>query len=73
MLLPIAVVSHDLCMGTLMCRRAAPRGFHLNADGQAEYQGEGSATLAELREAVDSCPMGAISLVEPERPDQTTG
>lgn len=60
---PIAEVAHDLCAGVSMCKQAAPRAFRLNAGGQAEFQGPGTATLEELEEAALSCPMAAISVI----------
>ncbi len=58
-----AEVSHEHCMGVSMCLQAAPRAFKINANGQSVFQGPGTATLDELRDAVDSCPMGAIRII----------
>jgi ferredoxin len=60
---PRATVHHDRCMGVSMCVQAAPRAFRLNPQGQAEFQGPGTATLEELEDAADSCPMSAITVV----------
>lgn len=62
--LPRAEVNHDRCMGTSMCMHAAPRAFHLNSDGQAEFHDGAPVTLAELHEAATSCPMAAITVIE---------
>ena len=59
-------VSHDACAGVSMCTQVAPRAFRLNGNGQSEYQGAGTASLEELREAADSCPMSAIKVAAEE-------
>lgn len=59
-------VSHDECIGVAMCTQTAPRAFRLNENGQSVYQGEGTASLEELREAATSCPMSAIKVIEEE-------
>jgi ferredoxin len=60
--LPIAEVSHERCMGTSMCTQSAPRAFRLNENGQAVFQGPGTATPEELEEAAFACPMAAITV-----------
>ena len=61
---PIAIVSHDHCMGVSMCLQMAKRAFRLNENGQSEFLGPGTATLDELQDAADACPMAAISVLE---------
>ena len=59
---PYAKVDPARCMGVSMCVFAAPAAFKLNADGQSEFQGAGTASAEELQDAADSCPMAAITI-----------
>ena len=61
---PRVEISHDLCAGVSMCMQAAPRAFRLNQDGQAVFQGPGTASRAELEDAAFSCPMAAIRVID---------
>lgn len=56
-------VSHADCMGVATCIQAAPRAFRLDENGQAVFQGPGTASLGELHEAAASCPMSAIKVI----------
>jgi ferredoxin len=58
-----AHVDHDRCVGVGMCRVHAPNAFRFDANRLAVFDPRGSWSAAELREAVDACPMSAISLV----------
>lgn len=59
-----AEVSHELCTGTGECIRAAPHAFRYNKERLSIFK-DGSAgwTLDQLREAADSCPMSAITII----------
>lgn len=59
---PAAKVSHDKCVGVGICAQLLPTAFTLNAVGLSEFQPDGNATREELSEAVDACPMSAITL-----------
>lgn len=66
---PRAYVDHALCVGVGECIRVAPRAFRYNKERLAIFKGEGEGyDRAQLQEAVDSCPMQSIAIVEDERP-----
>jgi ferredoxin len=58
-----AFVDHDRCVGVGMCRVHAPEAFRFDENRLAVFDPRGSWSGAQLREAVDGCPMSAISLV----------
>jgi ferredoxin len=58
------VVDQDMCTGCGLCPDIAPGTFDMNDDGLAEVvdpQGDDEDTI---QEAIDSCPVGAISWEE---------
>lgn len=57
-------VSHDLCVGTSMCVQIAPGAFRLDSEGLSEFEEAGEWDVEDVLEAVDSCPMSAIRVVE---------
>jgi len=59
-------VSHDLCAGVAMCIQMAPGAFSLDDLGQSVFQPDSERTMKEIQQAADSCPMGAITIVESE-------
>ena len=58
-----AVVDHDLCAGVAQCLQSAPAGFELDESGMSVFTPAGAWTLAQLNEAADLCPMGAIRIL----------
>lgn len=62
------VVDFDVCTSNALCMGIAPEVFEVRDDGFLYVLDEHPpASLNEkLREAVNSCPTGAISLVEDE-------
>jgi ferredoxin len=60
-----AEVSHDLCVGSAMCLSLAPGAFRLDVNGLSIFE-SGRWDPAQLRDAADGCPMGAITLVDVE-------
>jgi ferredoxin len=48
------------CVGSTWCTTIAARTFVMGADGKAHVGDVGDATLQELQEAEDSCPVSAI-------------
>ena len=64
-----AQVSHNHCVGAGMCVYHAPEAFRFNQERLAEFMPDGAWTAAEVREAIDSCPMSAISLIDDEADD----
>lgn len=55
------VVSHDLCIGCGTCEGLCPETFKL-VDGKSTVVEGGACSEEKLQEAVQSCPVGAISL-----------
>ncbi len=56
------VVDHDLCVGAGMCVATYPALFRIDDTGHSNYVGERLDEAAAL-EAVELCPMSAITLV----------
>ncbi len=54
-----AFVDQDACIGCGMCEGICPAVFRMNDDGKAEAYAEGDD--AAVQEAIDGCPVGAIS------------
>jgi ferredoxin len=57
-------IAEDVCIGSAMCVRVAPRVFEIGEDGVARVKDDVSATAAELSKAIDICPTGALTVVE---------
>lgn len=52
---------NESCIGCGMCNSICDEVFEMNADGLAEATGVVTAeNEASVREAMDSCPVGAI-------------
>ena len=49
-------VDQELCIGCGMCESLSPEAFRMNDEGKAEAYAE-----AGSGEALESCPVGAIS------------
>jgi ferredoxin len=58
-----ARVDHQLCLGVGMCRVHAPNAFRFNDERLSVFDPHGEWSEEELREAVDGCPMSAISVL----------
>lgn len=57
-----AYVDPDVCIGCGMCTGIEPSVFQMNDDGKAEaVEDTTEATKATVKEAVESCPVTAIS------------
>ena len=55
-------VNQETCIGCGMCVNTAPSVFRMGTDGKAEVCGRPSSEdEAVTREAVDACPVTAIS------------
>ncbi len=64
-----AYVNPDLCIGCGLCVSIVPEVFQLNADGISEvYALTPEDKRDEVYEAVDSCPVKAISIVGEDTP-----
>ncbi len=62
--MPKIVVDHDKCTGLGICESIAPDVFEVDDDGSLLLLEEEPAENRrdELREAVDGCPTGALSI-----------
>ncbi len=58
-------IDRSLCNGYGVCEALAPEVFELDDDGLAVVRSSLSDDEV-VREACDSCPMGAISIVQVE-------
>lgn len=58
-------IDRSLCNGYGICEALAPDVFALDDDGLASLR-NGVSEDEAVREACDSCPMGAISIVRAE-------
>ncbi len=57
-----AYVDKDICIGCGLCAGIAQDSFQMNVDGKAEFYAESDDAL--VHEAIDNCPVEAISEVE---------
>lgn len=65
-------VDPHLCEGHALCLETAPEVFDLDDSDVATSIGEFPEVLLDrVRAAVDACPRGAISIVEPDSPSIT--
>jgi len=60
----IPVVDRSACVSCGLCTEIAPRTFRLDADDIAEAYNPAGDTEELIKEAVDSCPVEAISWKE---------
>jgi len=57
-----AYVDQELCIGCGLCESTAPEVFELNDDGKAAAVADTTEeNRAAVQEAIDSCPVSAIS------------
>lgn len=60
-----AVVNKDMCIGCGLCCGTCDAVFRMNDDGKAQaYQSATQDNQSDVQEAIDSCPVSAISWVE---------
>jgi ferredoxin len=59
-----AQVDSRVCVGTAMCRSIAPEAFVLDDTGRASFVPGAGASLADLIEAAENCPVQAIAVDE---------
>jgi ferredoxin len=60
------VVDPDVCIGSAVCIDAAPGVFQLNDQSLSTVVDPEGASEAEIFEAAEGCPTGAISLYDAE-------
>lgn len=60
-----AVVNQDMCIGCGLCCGICGAVFRMNDDGKSQaYQSATQDNQSDVQEAIDSCPVSAISWVE---------
>lgn len=60
-----ALVNQDMCIGCGLCCGICEDVFRMNDDGKAQaYQPAAQDNKSNVQEAIDSCPVSAISWVE---------
>ncbi|MBM3209661.1 ferredoxin [Candidatus Shapirobacteria bacterium] len=57
----IPQVNQDICIGCGTCTFLAPKTFRLNGEGKSEVVNPPGDTEEKIQEAIDSCPVQAIS------------
>lgn len=70
--MPHIRADRDVCIGAGQCVLTAPDLFDSDDDGLVKLLAThpDRSRLAELRQAVDLCPSGALSLDEDDGPDE---
>lgn len=57
-----AIVDPDICIGCGLCAGMADEVFRMNDDGKSEaYDSVSDKNKDKVQEAIDSCPVAAIS------------
>lgn len=54
-------VDKDLCVGCALCAQVCSEVFDMGADGVAVVKADADLNAACIQDAVDQCPVGAIS------------
>jgi ferredoxin len=54
-------VDQDLCVGCGLCEQVCSDVFEMTAEGKASVKGDADRQAACIQDAVDQCPVGAIS------------
>ncbi|HDS29289.1 MAG TPA: ferredoxin [Candidatus Acetothermia bacterium] len=57
----MASVDKDLCVGCGLCPQVCPEVFEMKDDGTADVIAGADTSAACVQEAVDQCPVGAIT------------
>jgi len=57
-------IDRDVCIGTENCNRYAPGTFEVDDEGKVVQIGNDADSDDAIRMAVESCPTGALSIVE---------
>jgi ferredoxin len=66
-------VDHDVCAGNArdaMCETCAPRTFRLNNNRQSEAVDPPADSVEKILEAVENCPVSAITVADTETGEQ---
>ncbi|KPJ71075.1 hypothetical protein AMJ51_00045 [Microgenomates bacterium DG_75] len=59
----LPIVDKEKCIGCSTCSALAPKTFRLNDDYKAEVINPPGDEEEKIKEAIDSCPVEAIKLV----------
>jgi len=54
-------IDKNKCIGCGLCETIVPKAFRLNSKGKAEFVSTGADLEKKIKEAMDSCPVQAIS------------
>ena len=66
------IVDSDLCIGCGSCEAIAPEHFGLKDDGKSHVKKQYTPEDEDvIKEAIDGCPVKAISLVEEKESEKT--
>ena len=57
-------IDRDVCIGTENCNRYAPGTFEVDDEGKVVQIGTDVDSEDAIRTAVESCPTGALSIVD---------
>ncbi len=55
-------VDKDLCIACGICSQVCPEVFEIGADGKSSVKADADLNAACIQDAIDQCPVGAISL-----------
>ncbi|KKP69818.1 hypothetical protein A2X44_05095 [candidate division CPR3 bacterium GWF2_35_18] len=59
-----AKVDQTTCIGCGTCSALCPSVFYMKDDGKADVKPDADYSPCDIQEAIDSCPVTAISKVE---------
>lgn len=58
------VVDQETCIGCITCSAVCPKVFKMTEDNKAEVIDQAADTAENIQNAIDSCPVVAISWKE---------
>ena len=59
-----ATVNQETCIGCGTCSALCPGVFHMKDDGKADVKNDADYSSCDIHDAIDSCPVDAISEIE---------
>ena len=63
-------VDHNVCVGNQMCETFAPNVFHMDDNRQSVPVDPAGDPEAQVMEAAENCPVGAITVEDAETGEQ---
>jgi ferredoxin len=60
--MPKVWVDKNTCIGCSLCASMLPEVFEMEDDGKATVKNENGATLENIKEVADMCPVRAIKV-----------